>query len=100
MYYNKKGKEITHEEYIELCADDEYRIIQQDELSWGGFISTVWVGENHHIIYKKGILLIFHVRLFNSKKALHELYCEKYSTEKEARAGHKRLLKRWELKRI
>lgn len=86
-YYNRQGKRIPYDQWIELLEDHTYKIIQQDHVGQY-FVSTVWLGLNHNPI-RQVPHLIFETMIFR-KEGDNEFfdYQERYSTEKEARAGH------------
>ena len=79
--YDKEGKLITLDEYTALYTP-EYKIIKQ-ELAVNYFISTVWLGINH--AFRSAKPIIFETMVFDS---YDEIYCKRYSTLEEAKAGH------------
>ena len=99
MYYNKKGKKITREEWAELFqADEDHRTVGRNYRTVEGhkyLISTVWLGLNH--CYLGRGILIFETMIFqvdkNKKINFTDLYQERYSTEKEAIKGHEYTVK-------
>jgi hypothetical protein len=52
------------------------------------FVSTVFLGIDHN--FGEGKPLLWETMMFNSKKRALSSYQERYSTLKEAKAGHKR----------
>jgi hypothetical protein len=52
-------------------------------------VSTVWLGLDHQ--FGEGPPLIFETMVFGGP---HDQYTERYSTEDEARRGHKRIVAR------
>lgn len=76
--------------------DMKYKRVAYDELKNGYRVSTVWLGldHNHGWPSEGDKPLIFETMVF-----LHEGYAEqdmqRYSTEKEAVAGHKAMVKKW-----
>lgn len=85
-YYNKQGEIIDIEEWIKLNDNPNYRIVKQDELSNGKWVSTVLLGLDHN--FGGGKPLIFETMIFPSKGNLNEEYCQRYSTLYEAKIGH------------
>jgi hypothetical protein len=60
----------------------------------GRWVSTVWLGLDHS--FGSGPPLIFETMVFRSKDGpLHDLECDRYSTEVDALAGHSRLCEKW-----
>lgn len=92
-HYNKRGEEIGTLEWANLMEDPDYKILKQEELSNGKFISTVWLGLDHN--YSGNEILIFETMVFPEKDNWSEEYCERYSTEEEAIKGHKRIVKQF-----
>ena len=90
--YNKKGEVITLEEWAKLLEDKEYKIIQQDTLANGKWVSTVWLGLDHN--FSGGEPLIFETMVFPKKGNNGELDMERYSTEEEAIKGHKVMMEK------
>lgn len=58
-----------------------------DEIIDGKRISTIWMGLNHSEI---GGPLIFETMVFDKEKGDRDIYCDRYSTWKEAEEGHKK----------
>ena len=71
----------------------ENKIVKQEELPNGYFVSTVWLGLNHN--YGEGKPLIFETMVFPEKGNYSDIYMERYSTEQEAIEGHNRLVEKW-----
>jgi hypothetical protein len=84
--FDRNGNPITMAEWGPLHADMDYKVVQQDELPNGRFVSTVWLGMNHN--YGDGPPLIFETMIFANHDFGAEMYCDRYATEVEARAGH------------
>ena len=93
MYYNKKGKPITLEEWRKLHSNSKYKRIRQTTLSNGKWVSTVWLGINHS--FQEDCILIFETMVFSTKDSLEDLDCERYLSEEEAIKGHERMCKKW-----
>ena len=53
----------------------------------GKWISTVWIGIDHQY-HDKGQPQIFETMIFEDDGRGHEIYCDRYSTWKEAEEGH------------
>lgn len=96
MYYNKKGKKINVYEWLELFKDLDYRVIEKTKLNNGKFISTVWLGLDHS--FSSNEKLIFETMVFPEKDNFEELDMKRYSTEKEAKAGHKKMVNKYKVK--
>ena len=77
-------------EYGVDCGDPAKKIVKQERLPDGRFVSTVWLGLNHQ--YGDGPPLIFETMVFGGDGDSRE--CERYSTEAEALAGHKAMVAR------
>jgi hypothetical protein len=79
----------------EKFRDFDYKVVKQEALSDGKWISTVWLGLDHRML-ESGKPLIFETMVFSKWGDYGELDMERYSTESEALAGHKRMVKKWE----
>ena len=86
MYYNKQGKEIDTKTWANLFEDNDYKIIKQDKLDNGKFVSTVWLGLDHS--FESDIKLIFETMVFHPD----EIDVERYSTLEDAVKGHKKMV--------
>jgi len=104
MYYNKKGEKIELMEWAKLLEDNNYKVIKQETLPDGTGVSTVWLGLDHQ--FGKGKPLIFETMVFSKYykkysfrgkeyKSRDSLDMERYSTLKEAREGHKKMVEKW-----
>lgn len=73
-------------------GDVEMRRVQRDVLENGVMVSTVWLGLDHSYT-PGGRPKIFESMVFY--KSYDELDMYRYTTEEEARLGHKMLVKKW-----
>jgi len=93
MYYDRQGVPMDRNAYASAkYQDDGYKIVQQDTVS-GFFVSTVWLGIDHRI--GNGPPLIFETMVFDQRddaESWSDVYCERYTTEDAARAGHDQAL--------
>jgi len=95
--YDRDGSPISVEEWSRLHNDRQY--IRIGETTIGNYVvSTVWLGIDHS--WDKGRPVIFETMVFTSsawtadrsdpdRDPLLELDCVRYSTEREARKGHR-----------
>ena len=93
-YYNKKGEVINMMEWANLLENKDYKIIKQEELSNGKWVSTVWLGLNHN--FGTGKPLIFETMVFPNEGDFSDVDVERYSTLEEAEEGHQELVEKWE----
>ncbi len=93
--FNKKGEKITIKEWEILSQDKDYKLIKQEELKDGKFLSTVWLGLEHGFD-QEGNPLIFETMLFPKKGDWGELDMERYSILEEAEKGHEEMKKKYE----
>ena len=91
--YNKKGEAIDFMEWAKLLEDKDYKIIKQQVLTNGKFVSTVYLGLNHN--YGEGKPLIFETMVFPKKGDYQDLDTDRYSTLEEAKKGHQKLVEKW-----
>jgi hypothetical protein len=93
-YYDRQGKPITDSvAFVKKSRNQKYRRVASTILPDGKWVSTIWVGLNFQ--FGRGPPLIFETMVYPSKDNFNDLTCERYSTEEEARAGHKRLVEKW-----
>ena len=69
------------------------RIIKQETLPNGIWVSTIWLGIDHSFGGEKP--LIFESMAFKTKDGGEELDIDRYSTIEEARVGHERIVKKY-----
>jgi len=88
MYYNKQGKKISLEKWSGLFEKAGYTIIKQESV--GDYrISTVWLGLGNML--GEGNSLIFETMVFGDENNEQR----RYSSLKEAEAGHKLMVKKY-----
>ncbi len=102
-YYDRQGKPMEMMEWAHAIEDFEYKVVKQDTLPDGKFVSTVWLGLDHS--FGDGPPLIFETMVFPAKGGVpttgernpdwEEQETRRYSTEEEAKAGHAEMVKRW-----
>ena len=93
MYYDKEGQPMTLLDWGKKLEDREYKIIQQDTLPNGKWVSTIWLGLNHN--HGEGKPLIFETMVFQDKVGFQDGDTERYSTLEEAQEGHKQMVKKY-----
>lgn len=91
LYYDKEGTVISMGMMTVLLEKPGYSRIKEDTLPHGKWISTVWLGLNRQ--FGSGPPLIFETMVFPKQGNWNELDCARYSTLKEARVGHKAMMK-------
>lgn len=96
IYYDKNDQPIEGENACLVWAkqfegDHEGRIVKQ-QTTWLGFwISTVWLGLDHS--FGEGKPPIYETMVFRGNRG--DVNMERYSTRKEAVAGHRRIFLKW-----
>jgi len=104
MYYDKKGKKIEMMEWAKLLEQDDYKIVKQETLPDGKFVSTVWLGLDYNFDGRSKPI-IFETMVFSGKKETFKLMgrdmtlnhgdevdIDRYSTLKEALVGHDKMV--------
>jgi len=92
-WYLRDGTRATSmRDIVGKLRDKAYKVVKQERLWYGAWLSTVWLGLDHR--YGEGPPLIFESMLFAPGTA-HELDMDRYATEAEAAAGHERMRKQW-----
>jgi hypothetical protein len=86
MYFNRVGVEISMLEWAILFENMKYRRIGYTKLDAKSYISTVWLGMSGCY----GDPYLFETMMLPDAD-----FQERYHTEKEARAGHRRTVKKW-----
>lgn len=97
LYYKRDGTPYPegNEGLAQLENDlwnDNYKVVKRTNLPGGKWISTVWLGIDHN--HGRGRPLIFESMVF-PRDGFNSLDMDRYSTEAEALAGHKKLVKKW-----
>ena len=88
-YYNLDGSQIQSIEELAECQKN--KVIKQEEIANGEFISTVWIGLD--MSYNSDKKLIFETMAFKSKDDFTDLDCYRYETLDKAIEGHERMVK-------
>jgi len=83
-FYDRDGQPLTLDEWAAVMEDRDYRRVALTEVG-GASVSTVWLGSDHNWSDDKGPPIIFETMIFGGP---HDDFCERYSTEGQARAGH------------
>lgn len=84
MYFDRQGKPIDRDTWVKKFGKLEYKRVASTEKD-GINVSTIWLGMNHN--WSGGEPLIFETMIFGGE---HGGYQERYATEEQAIAGHKR----------
>jgi hypothetical protein len=90
--YDRNGQPIDSASFGRLLSDRAYKKIGLTKVADGEksfTVSTVWLGINHR--YGDGPPLIFETMVFGEGSML-DLACARYSTEQEAREGHRAMV--------
>lgn len=74
-------------------GDRDYRVVKQETLPNGRFISTVWLGLDHQ--WGTGPPLIFETIVFAGPGDWNDLDSDRYPTEAAAIAGHEAMKAKW-----
>lgn len=90
-YYHRDG--TPAKDFSDIDWSPEARRVAYDEVTVAGYVmfrvSTVFLGINHR--WSEGPPLIFETMIFGPE-GWGEEYCERYSTEVQALAGHDQAL--------
>jgi hypothetical protein len=82
MYFNRKGEEITLDEWVLLRINPEYTIIKNEKISKSWLLSVVWSGFSAAFSEPP---LIFDVILFDKRGGdRYNMHIEKAATEEDA----------------
>ncbi len=84
-YYDRQGNPMTLLEWGKKFEDREYQVVAQTKVH-NYFVSTIWLGLNH--AFGNSRPLIFETMIFNKGEEAFSEFQQRYSTEKEAKAGH------------
>jgi len=96
QHYDRDGEPLTMRQWGMLMEDPEYQVLKQDHVG-PYFVSTVWLGIDHGFHspwFDAGNYrpIIFETMVFKEEGDEHEgVETERYATEAQAFAGHKRL---------
>jgi hypothetical protein len=86
---NQNPVALSFEEYISMLKNDELEdtnyVIQQDVLENGKFVSTVLLMMDH----TGGM---YETMVFSDSKSYSDIYCDRYSSLADAKAGHQKAL--------
>jgi len=95
-YYDKDGTPLNIEEWLDKKdqVGSHYKRVAETTLDNGTWVSTVWLGIDQRI-EQQGPPIIFETGVFTSKDVLEEQDMERYTTLKEAEAGHVAMVTKW-----
>lgn len=97
-WYKRDGTPLTNAYEMErLLRTRDYKIVRQEHLWYGAWLSTVWLGLDHSFHFgedEPGMPIIFETMLF-APGTMHEVDCERYATEATALAGHWEVRRKW-----
>lgn len=82
---------ITWARWLETAREN--RIVKQQTLKNGRFVSTIFLGTDHN--FGAGKPLLFETMVFALKGDGEELDMDRYSTWEEAEKGHKLMVEKW-----
>jgi hypothetical protein len=82
---------LTWAKWLETAG--KKRIVKQEKLKNGKWVSTVFLGLDYS--FGGSIPLLFETMIFPSKGNYGELDMDRYSTWEEAEQGHKEMVKKW-----
>jgi len=91
-YILNDDKTVTGTEDVRAWSEafkGKKRVVGQVTTKEGHYVSTVFLGLDHAL--GKEELLLFETMIFSDDKDVDE-YCERYSTWKQAKEGHKRIV--------
>jgi hypothetical protein len=87
-WMDKEGNPIDALTWGRLHEDESYMRIGSDSLLGNSiWVSTVWLGINHNFS-RQGPPILFETMVFAKHGMMIDLYCQRYSTEDEAKEGH------------
>jgi hypothetical protein len=87
LFFDRQGKPLTIEEAESLLGDLEYKRVGIDYVG-DVRVSTVWLGIDHGF-GREGPPIIFETMVFGGD---HDQDCDRYCTEEQALAGHRRVV--------
>lgn len=96
LWYRRDGTPCPAGEAMELMQNPHARIVKQETLPTGYWLSTVFLVIDHNCGLR-GPPILFETMVFESEGNPHSLDCLRYATEKEAREGHEWMKRRWTL---
>ncbi len=73
--------------------ENQNRIVKQETLPNGKFVSTVFLGIDHQ--FGNGPPLIFETMVFDNGRSGRDEDMERYTTWEQAEEGHKRMVEKW-----
>lgn len=86
IFRDRSGEPIPLDDWLSLCADDDYRFIRQTKVG-DYLVSTVWLGIDLNM--PVGVPLLFETLVYRGSS---DVACYRWSSEREALAGHHELV--------
>lgn len=93
-YYFLDENKIAHKASVKIYLEQRKQMVKDGtkhvckEYVGDKLVSTMWLGIDHNHIY--GPPILFETMIFEDGKGYIEIYCDRYSTWKEAEDGHKK----------
>ena len=81
-------------EWARDFEDQKMRVVAQEELKNGRWVSTVWLGLDHS--FGAGKPMIFETTVFPKTGVYGDIDMARYATQREALQGHKKMVKKHE----
>lgn len=95
VWFDKDGTPLSIEDIEPLLIDPNYKVVKQETLPNGLWISTVWTGFNYGYLLS-GPPLIFETMVFSKEDpSCEDLDQARYPTEAAAIAGHEQMKAKW-----
>jgi hypothetical protein len=94
MYFDRTGRPITLERWVDLWRDDDYRRVAEDMVIVGGeplWVSTVWLGLDHSFDYRPGHVPVVYETMTFGHGGDADMQA-RWPTEAAALAGHDRIV--------
>ena len=83
LWYAPDGTPLA--DFTELAQYQAEKVVKQERVWWGGFVSTVWLGLDHS--FGDGPPLIYETMVF-PPHSYDDLKCDRYPSRKAATIGH------------
>lgn len=90
-YYDRNGDPMTLAEWADKFEDPDYKRVEFTDLGDGREVSTVWLGLDHSFVGPPPH--VFETMVFGGPVG-EDNFQQRYSTEREARAGHTEIVGR------
>lgn len=100
-YIEREGKVVPEpnvQKWREFMSNKDSRVVDRTDLLWGGWVSTVFLGLDHTLGFEAQNTerpIVYETMVFADMQ-MQDMDMDRYCTREEAKAGHERMVQKWQ----